>query len=95
VEQKTDDDDRQARFNKFRDAHGFAVNENEHLIYVLEFKRVSDIGETYVAETQRMTELQHLAVTQAPEPLECGLRAHREIGWASRMVYTNYWGMVS
>ena len=55
---------------------GFAVNEKEHLIYVLEFKRMSDIGETYVADTQRMADLQHLAVTQA-QPLESGLRAHR------------------
>ena len=43
---------------------GFAVNEKEHVIYVLEFKPVSDAGERYVTETQRVAELQHLAVTQ-------------------------------
>jgi hypothetical protein len=39
--------------------HGFAgrpdrftVNEKEHVIYILEFKRVSDTGEKYVSETQ-------------------------------------------
>ena len=33
---------------------GFAVNEMEQIIYVLEFKRVSDAGEGYVAETQQL-----------------------------------------
>ena len=44
--------------------NGFVVNEKEQVIYVLEFKRVSDAGETYVTETQRGAELQHLIVTQ-------------------------------
>ena len=38
---------------------GFAVNEKEHIIYVLEFKRVSDVGHEYVAETQQLAEAQH------------------------------------
>ena len=38
-EQVIDDDDRQARFWRRR-PDGFAVNEKEHVIYVLEFKRV-------------------------------------------------------
>ena len=41
-----------------------AVNETVHVIYVREFKRVSDVGERYVTETQRVAELQHLTVTQ-------------------------------
>ena len=48
---------------------GFAVNEKEHVIYVLEFKPVSDAGERHVAETQRLAELQHLAVTQGLKKL--------------------------
>ena len=35
-----------------------------HIIYVLEFKRVSDAGEGYVAETQRAAIHQHLAGTK-------------------------------
>ncbi len=35
-----------------------------HVIYILEFKRVSDTGEKYVSENQKLTEIQHLAVTQ-------------------------------
>ena len=31
----------------------FSVNEKDHIIYLLEFKRVSDTDERYVAETQR------------------------------------------
>jgi hypothetical protein len=44
----------------------FTVNEKEHIIYVLEFKRVSDTGQVreYVSETQQLAEPQHLAVTQ-------------------------------
>jgi len=38
-----DDEDRQARFWRRR-PDGFAVNEKEHEIYILEFKRVSDTG---------------------------------------------------
>jgi hypothetical protein len=38
----------------FGGADGFAVNEKEHIIYVLEFKRVSDTGQEYVAETQQL-----------------------------------------
>jgi hypothetical protein len=44
VEQELDDEDRQVRFWKLRPV-GFTVNEKEHIIYVLEFKRVSDSGE--------------------------------------------------
>ncbi len=40
-EQEIDDDDRQARFWRRR-PDGFAVNEKDHVIYVLEFKRVVD-----------------------------------------------------
>ena len=36
----------------------------EHIIYVLEFKRISDAGQEYVTETQQLAEAQHLAVTQ-------------------------------
>ena len=63
VEQELDDEDRQARFWRRR-PDGFAVNEKEHIIYVLEFKRVSDADQEYVTETQQPVEAQHLAVTQ-------------------------------
>ena len=62
-EQVIDDDDRQARFWRRR-PNGFAVNEKEHVIYVLEFKRVTDTGEKYVSETQKLAETQHLVITQ-------------------------------
>ena len=68
TEQKLDDEDRQARFWRRR-PDGFAVNEKEHIIYVLEFKRVSDAGHEYVAETQKLAEAQHLAVTQGLQKL--------------------------
>ena len=55
--------DRRTRFWRCR-PDGFAVYENEHVIYVLEFNRVSDSGETYVTETQKVVDLQHLTVTQ-------------------------------
>ena len=61
-EQEIDDDDRQARFWRRR-PDGFAVNEKEHVIYVLEFKRVADTGVKYVSETQKLVEIQHLAIT--------------------------------
>ena len=51
VEQVLEDEERQARFWRCR-PDGFAVNEKEHIIYVLEFKRVSDTGQEYVSETQ-------------------------------------------
>jgi hypothetical protein len=35
----------------------------------LEFKRVSDTGEKYVSETQKLAEIQHLAVTQGLKKL--------------------------
>ena len=63
VEQVLEDEDRQARFWRRR-PDGFVVNEKEHIIYVLEFKRVSDTGQEYMAETQQLGEAQHLAVTQ-------------------------------
>ena len=62
-EQEAGDEDIQARFWRRR-PDGFAVNEKEHVIYVLEFKRVSDTSDQYVAETQKLAETQHLAVTQ-------------------------------
>ena len=34
------------------------------MIYILEFKRVSDTSDQYVSETQKLPETQHLAVTQ-------------------------------
>ena len=68
TEQELDDEDRQARFWRRR-PDGFAVNEKEHIIYVLEFKRVSDAGHEYVAETQKLAEAQHLAVTQGLQKL--------------------------
>ncbi len=58
-----DDDDKQARFWRRR-PDGFVVNEKEHVIYVLEFKRVTDTGEKYVSETQKLAETQHLVITQ-------------------------------
>ncbi len=63
TEQELDDEDRQARFGRRR-PDGFAVNEKDHIIYVLAFKRVSDSGHEYVVETQQLAEAQHLAVTQ-------------------------------
>ena len=51
-----DDEDRQTRFWSRR-SDGFEVNEKVHIIYILEFKRVSDTGERYVTETQRGTEI--------------------------------------
>jgi hypothetical protein len=63
VEQELDDEDRQARFWRHR-PDGFVVNEKEHIIYVLEIKRVSDTGERYVSENQKLVEIQHLVVTQ-------------------------------
>ena len=44
VEQDLDNQDRQIRFWRRR-PDGFTVNEKEHIIYVLEFKGVSDTGE--------------------------------------------------
>jgi hypothetical protein len=68
VEQDLDDEDRQARFWRHR-PDGFVVNEQENIIYVLEFKRVSDAGQEYVAETQQLGEAQHLPVTQGLQKL--------------------------
>ena len=42
----------------------WAVNEKEQIISILEFKRVSDTGQEYVSETQKLPEDQHLDVTQ-------------------------------
>ena len=61
-EQEIDDDDRQARFWRRR-PDGFAVNEKEHVIYVLEFKRVTDTGKKYMSETQKLAETHHLDIT--------------------------------
>ena len=67
-EQEADDEDKQARFWRRR-PDGFAVNEREHVIYILEFKRVSDTSDQYVSETQKLAETQHLAVTQGLKSL--------------------------
>ena len=67
-EQEIDDEDKQARFWRRR-LDGFAVNEREHVIYILEFKRVSDTSDQYVSETQKLAETQHLAVTQGLKSL--------------------------
>jgi hypothetical protein len=39
------------------------------VIYILEFKRVTDTGEKYVSETQKLEEIQHLAITQDLEKM--------------------------
>jgi hypothetical protein len=44
-------------------------NEKEDIIYVLEFKRVSDAGHEYVTETQQLVEAQYLVVTQGLQKL--------------------------
>ena len=62
-DQEIDDDDRQARLWSRR-PDGFAVNEKEYVIYVLEFKRVTDTGEKYVSETPKLAETQNLVITQ-------------------------------
>ena len=67
-EQEVDDEDKQARFWRHR-PDGFAVNEREHVIYILEFKRVSDTSDQYVSETQKLAETQHLDVTQGLKSL--------------------------
>jgi len=53
VVQALDDEDRQVRVWRRR-PDGFTVNEKEHIIYVLEFTRVSDTGQEYVTETQQL-----------------------------------------
>ncbi len=68
VEQEVGDEDRPAQFWSHR-PDGFTVNEKEKIIYILEFKRVSDTGEKYVSETQKLAELQHLDVTQGLQKL--------------------------
>jgi hypothetical protein len=68
VEQELDDEDRQTRFWRHR-PDGFTVNEKEHIIYVLEFKRVSDTGQEYVTETQQLAEAQHFVVTEVLQKL--------------------------
>ena len=39
------------------------------MIYVLEFKTVTDTGAKYVSETQKLAEIQHLVITQGLEKL--------------------------
>ena len=34
------------------------------MIYILEFKRVTDTSDKYVSETQKLAEIQHLVITQ-------------------------------
>ena len=53
----------------WEEARPWEENEKEHIIYVLEFKRVSDAGQEYVTETQQLAETQHLAVTQGLQKL--------------------------
>ncbi len=65
-DQEVDDEDRQARFWRRR-PDGF--NKKEHVIYIMEFKRVSDTGDQYVSETQKLTGIQHLDVTQGLKKL--------------------------
>ena len=62
-EEELDDEDRQGRFWRHR-PDGFTSNEKEHGIYILDFKRVTDTGEKYVSETQKLAEIQHLVITQ-------------------------------
>ena len=45
------------------------VNEKKYVIYILEFKRVTDTGEKYVSETQKLVEIQHLTITEGLEKL--------------------------
>ena len=51
------------------DPETLGVNEKEHIIYILEFKRVTDTGEKYVSQTQKLEEIQHLAITQDLEKM--------------------------
>ena len=67
-EQEVDDEDRQTGFWRHR-PDGFTVNEKDHVIYILELKRVSDTGDQYVSETQKPVEIQHLDVTQGLKKL--------------------------
>jgi hypothetical protein len=68
VEQELDDEERQTRFRRHR-PDGFTINAKEHILYILEFKRVSDSGQEYVSETQKLVEAQHLAVAQGLKKL--------------------------
>ena len=70
VEEQEDDEDRQARFWRCR-PDGFAVNETEHVISILEFKGIRHgcHSEQYVSETQKLAEIQHLPVTQGLKKL--------------------------
>ncbi len=58
-EKEIDDDDRQSRFG-VTDRTG---SQSMKRRYILEFKRVTDTGEKYVSETQKLTEIQHLDIT--------------------------------
>ena len=42
---------------------GFTVNEKEIYIRGLEFKRMTDTGQKYVSETQKLAKIEHLAIT--------------------------------
>ncbi len=75
-----DDEDRQTRFRSHR-PDGFTVNEKEYIIYILEFKRVSDTGQEYVSETQELTETKHIDVTQGLKKL------FRDIQWTVVVYY--------
>jgi hypothetical protein len=59
---------------------GFTVNEKEDIIYVLEFKRVSDTGERYVSETQKLVEIQHLTVNgRSQKERQKTVQGHKEL----------------
>ena len=55
--------DKELKVEETESSHTLGV-EKEHVIYVLEFKRVTDTGEKYVSETQKLAETQHLVITQ-------------------------------
>jgi len=67
-EQELNDDDRQARCWRRR-PDGFAVKEEERIIYVLEFKRVSDAGEGSSGPMPSTSALQsqHFVLTGQPK----------------------------
>ena len=53
--------------------------------YVLEFKRVADTGERYVSETQKLAEIQHLAITESLKRLFKELENLFRSYWAHRL----------
>jgi hypothetical protein len=66
MEQEQDNEDRQARFWMRRPGRVRSQSsEREHIIYILESKRVSDTVRATVCETQKLAEIQHFAVSYA------------------------------